>query len=55
MMSVALLRGINVGGKNKMGMKKLKQAFEEAGMSSATTYINSGNIILLTTAIGKSN
>lgn len=42
---VALLRGINVGGKNKVDMKKLKQAFEEAGMSLVTTYINSGNII----------
>ncbi|WP_394120212.1 DUF1697 domain-containing protein [Planococcus donghaensis] len=42
---VALLRGINVGGKNKVDMKKLKLAFEEAGMSSVTTYINSGNII----------
>lgn len=42
---VALLRGINVGGKNKVEMKKLKEAFEEVGMSSVTTYINSGNII----------
>lgn len=45
MMYVALLRGINVGGKNKVDMKKLKLAFEEAGMSSVTTYINSGNIV----------
>ena len=45
MLYVALLRGINVGGKNKVDMKKLKLAFEDAGMSSVTTYINSGNII----------
>lgn len=45
MMYVALLRGINVGGKNKVDMKQLKQAFEEAGMSSVITYINSGNIL----------
>lgn len=45
MMYVALLRGINVGGKNKVDMKKLKQAFEEAGMASVVTYINSGNIV----------
>lgn len=45
MMYVALLRGINVGGKNKVDMKQLKQAFEEAGMSSVLTYINSGNIL----------
>ncbi|TWT05346.1 DUF1697 domain-containing protein [Planococcus sp. CPCC 101016] len=47
MIYVALLRGINVGGKNKVDMKKLKQAFEEAGMSSVTTYINSGNIVFV--------
>ncbi|ALS79497.1 DUF1697 domain-containing protein [Planococcus kocurii] len=45
MLYVALLRGINVGGKNKIEMKLLKQAFEELGMSSVVTYINSGNII----------
>ena len=45
MVYVALLRGINVGGKNKIDMKQLKQAFEEAGMQDVVTYINSGNII----------
>jgi uncharacterized protein (DUF1697 family) len=45
MIYVALLRGINVGGKNKVGMKELKAAFEEAGMESVRTYINSGNVI----------
>lgn len=53
MMYVALLRGINVGGKNKVDMKKLKKAFEEAGMSSVTTYINSGNIIFLDNSYSK--
>lgn len=42
---VALLRGINVGGKNRVDMKELKAAFEEAGMTSVRTYINSGNVI----------
>lgn len=42
---VALLRGINVGGNNKVDMKTLKRAFEEAGMEDVITYINSGNII----------
>jgi len=42
---VALLRGINVGGKNKVNMKLLKQTFERVGMCSVMTYINSGNII----------
>lgn len=45
MIYVALLRGINVGGNNKVDMKELKNVFEEAGMSSVKTYINSGNII----------
>lgn len=42
---VALLRGINVGGKNKIDMNMLKQTFENAGMEDVVTYINSGNII----------
>ncbi len=42
---VALLRGVNVGGKNKVDMKQLKAVFEEAGMSDVRTYINSGNVI----------
>ncbi|WP_422124768.1 DUF1697 domain-containing protein [Planococcus sp. X10-3] len=45
MIYVALLRGINVGGKNKVDMKELKGVFEETGMTSVKTYINSGNII----------
>jgi uncharacterized protein (DUF1697 family) len=42
---VALLRGINVGGKNKVEMAKLKATFEKAEMSNVTTYINSGNVV----------
>jgi uncharacterized protein (DUF1697 family) len=42
---VALLRGINVGGKNKVEMRKLKATFEGAGMGNVTTYINSGNVV----------
>jgi uncharacterized protein (DUF1697 family) len=42
---VALLRGINVGGKNKMEMARLKATFESAGMKDVTTYINSGNVV----------
>ena len=45
MIYAALLRGVNVGGKNKMEMKKLKESFENVGMQSAVTYINSGNVI----------
>lgn len=42
---VALLRGINVGGNNKVDMKQLKQLFEKYGFSQVSTYINSGNIL----------
>lgn len=47
MIYVALLRGINVGGNNKIGMKQLKETFEQAGMQEVVTYINSGNIIFI--------
>ena len=45
MIYVALLRGINVGGKNKIDMKLLKETFVRIGMESVITYINSGNVI----------
>ena len=45
MIYAALLRGINVGGKNKVEMRKLKATFETVGMSEVTTYINSGNVV----------
>ncbi len=45
MVYVALLRGINVGGNNKIDMKLLKRTFEQAGMEAVVTYINSGNVI----------
>jgi uncharacterized protein (DUF1697 family) len=45
MVYVALLRGINVGGKNKVDMKQLKAVFEDAGLTDVKTYINSGNVV----------
>ena len=50
MIHVALLRGVNVGGKNKVDMKTLKGVFEDAGMTSVTTYINSGNVVFRSSA-----
>ena len=41
-----LLRGINVGGKNKVSMAELKSCLEALGFSHVTTYIASGNVIL---------
>lgn len=42
---IALLRGVNVGGKNKISMPLLKAACEKAGFSGVSTYINSGNVL----------
>ena len=42
---VALLRGINVGGKNAVPMPALKAAFEGAGFEDVLTYIQSGNVL----------
>lgn len=42
---VALLRGINISGKNKIPMKELKKNFEELQFLDVITYINSGNVI----------
>ena len=41
---VALLRGINVGGKHKLPMKQLVQIFEDLGCMEVTSYIQSGNV-----------
>lgn len=42
---IALLRGINVGGNNKVPMPELKILFEQNGFADVVTYINSGNVI----------
>lgn len=50
MIAVGLLRGINVGGKNKVDMRDLRSAVEQAGMTRVRTYINTGNVIFSTRA-----
>jgi uncharacterized protein (DUF1697 family) len=42
---VALLRGINVGGKNKLSMADLASIFVDAGVTNVRTYIQSGNVL----------
>jgi uncharacterized protein (DUF1697 family) len=42
---VALLRGINVGGKNRIKMADLKACFSAMGFEDVRTYIQSGNVI----------
>jgi uncharacterized protein (DUF1697 family) len=47
---VALLRGVNVSGKNKLPMKDLKEIFAEVGCENVRTYIQSGNVVFEATA-----
>lgn len=42
---IALLRGINVGGRNILPMQSLSEIFTEAGCTRVTTYIQSGNVV----------
>ena len=42
---LALLRGINVGGKNLVKMAELRATFEEMGFAAVATYIQSGNVL----------
>ena len=42
---VALLRGVNVGGRGKVDMRELKQQVESLGCTDVSTYINSGNVV----------
>ena len=49
---VALLRGINVGGKNMIKMPALKECFEAAGFEDVTTYIQSGNVLFRASGSG---
>lgn len=46
---VALLRGVNVGGTNKLPMRELVALFASLGYQDATTYIQSGNVVFKAT------
>jgi uncharacterized protein (DUF1697 family) len=46
--SLALLRGINVGGNTLIKMADLRTALEDDGFEDVSTYINSGNVIFKT-------
>jgi len=45
---VVLLRGVNVGGKNKVPMALLRQYLDALGFTGVSTYIASGNVLLST-------
>lgn len=42
---IALFRGINVGGHNKLPMRELVHLLEKLGLESVKTYIQSGNVV----------
>lgn len=47
---VALLRSINVGGRNKVPMGELRSLFESLGHTEVATYIQSGNVVFTSSA-----
>jgi uncharacterized protein (DUF1697 family) len=51
----AFLRGINVGGKNKVKMETLREICGALGFQNVKTYINSGNLIFETAGIDEKN
>ena len=46
MRHVVLLRGINLGSRNRVSMKELRPALEEAGFEDVETLVQSGNVVL---------
>ncbi len=47
---VVLLRGINLGSRNRIAMPELREALEEAGFEDVRTHLQSGNVVLTSTA-----
>jgi uncharacterized protein (DUF1697 family) len=43
---VVLLRGINIGARNRIAMPDLREALESAGFDDVQTYVQSGNVVL---------
>lgn len=50
---VALLRGINVGGNNKVPMADLRDCLENVGLKNVRTYIQSGNVLFVSSEKGE--
>lgn len=47
---IVLLRGINIGPRNRIAMPALREALEDAGFEDVRTYVQSGNVVLASTA-----
>ena len=42
---LAFLRGVNIGGRNRLSMREVKSALEESGLADVSTLLGSGNIV----------
>ena len=49
-MHIVLLRGINIGARNRIAMPALREALEAAGFEDVRTYVQSGNVVLASSA-----
>jgi uncharacterized protein (DUF1697 family) len=47
---IVLLRGINLGSRNRVAMPKLREALEAAGLDEVRTYLQSGNVFVSSSA-----
>ena len=50
MLQIVLLRGINVGTRNRVPMAQLRELFASAGFADVRTYLQSGNVVLASDA-----
>jgi len=50
---LVLLRAINIGSRNRISMPELRTALEDAGYADVRTYLQSGNVVLTSTASAK--
>ncbi len=50
MRQIVLLRGINLGSRNRIAMPRLRQVLSEAGFADVATYLQSGNVLLTSDA-----
>jgi uncharacterized protein (DUF1697 family) len=50
---IVLLRGINLGSRNRIAMPALREALAEAGFEDVQTYLQSGNVVLSSRAAPK--
>ena len=47
---IVLLRGINIGSRNRISMPELREALEDTGFKDVRTHLQSGNVVLTSTA-----